>query len=133
MNTTYDEVYKLFISITKTDGINLPDTDEKIYDLIHAAVRKNNNRMRDNLGWDDTLEQFDRELSDDDFILLANCIKLCFLENDRVEYITIFSGFTKEVGIKNYNATLKGKEKAIEDQKIEIKDIVFNSDDEEIM
>lgn len=131
--TTYDKVYRLFITICKTDGFNLPETSGDIYDLIHSAVIKYNNVMRDNLDYEDSKEEFSRELDNDEMLILANFIKLIFLENDLTYYTTIFSGFTKEIGLKNYSATSKAKQSLVEKQKNIISDLIFNSDDSTIM
>lgn len=125
--TTYDDVFTEFMTITKTDSINIPTEEEKIYDLIHNAVHLFNNRLRDNLGYDDENEIFSRELNHDELVILANFLKLVFLENQLIYFTTLFQPFTKEVGLRNYQSQVKSLEFLIQQQAKKIDELINNT------
>lgn len=125
--TTYDDVFTEFMTITKTDPINIPTEEEKIYDLIHNAVHLFNNRLRDNLGYDDENEIFSRELNHDELVILANFLKLVFLENQLIYFTTLFQPFTKEVGLRNYQSQVKSLEFLIQQQAKKIDELINNT------
>lgn len=111
--TTYDEIYTEFITKCQTDSINLPNTDPQIYDAIHSAVRHFNNRMRDELSWDDDLESVDRVLDNDELIILAHFLRLSFLENQQISFTTLWQPFQGDIGLKNYQSQVKSLESLI--------------------
>ena len=125
--TTYDDVYTEFMTITKTDPINIPTDQDKIYDAIHNAVHMFNNRMRDNLQYDDSTELFDRELNHDELVILANFLKLIFLENQLTYFTTLFQPFAKDVGLRNYQSQIKSLEFLIQQQNKRIDELINNT------
>ena len=125
--TTYDDVYTEFMSITNTDPINIPTDQQKIYDAIHNAVHMFNNRLRDNLKYDDANEEFDRDLNEDELVILANFLKLTFLENQLTYFTTLFQPFAKDVGLRNYQSQVKSLEFLIEQQNKKIDELIRNT------
>lgn len=125
--TTYDEIFTEFISITKTDPFNIPTLTPKIHDLIHSAIRHYNNRMRDTLSYNDTAETVDRILNDDELIIIAHYLRFSFLENQLINFTTIWQPFEKDIGLKNYGSQAKSLEVLIDNEKIEIESLINNT------
>lgn len=132
-NTKYDEVYQLFIDNVWVEGIDLPQTPEQIYNTIHNAVKLYNNRLRDSVTCDDTNEQFDRQLNDDQMLIMAHYLRLTLLKNNRTYKNAIFDTFTKEVGYKNIKAQLDSLDEEIKNEEKTIDFIIFNADESVIM
>ena len=74
--TTYDQIWQTFLNNIKISDIDLPQTEEKIYETIRNSIMLFNNKMRTEIKADDASEQLDTELSNDYLLLLANFIKL---------------------------------------------------------
>ena len=127
MNTTYDEIYKSFIINCKVDPSDLPDTNEKRYDAINNAVMYFNNRLRRKIECNDQKEEVSEKLSQDDLLVLANYIKLIFLENEETEFTSIYGVFAKELGFRNYKDQVSAKKNIILRQKKKIDDLILNS------
>lgn len=124
--TTYDDLYETFMSINKTDDFNLPQTDEKRYAFIQSAVKKYNNRMREKITCNDSLEMLSEELDEDRLLVMIHCMKYIFLDNELTYFSTIFSPFTKEVGINNYSSQLKAKQEKVKLEEEEIGAVIRN-------
>jgi len=111
--TTYDDIYTEFLTKCKTDSINLPSNEMQIYDAIHSAIRHFNNRLRDDLGWDDQSEIVDRELNNDELTILAHFLRLSFLENQHISFTTLWQPFQSDIGLRNYQSQVKSLESLI--------------------
>ena len=131
--TTYDELYTLFITNYSSDGLFLPRTVEQQYNTIKNAVMLFNNRIRDNLICDDSTETVNRELSDDEKLIIARLIRLTLLRNTRTFKNSMFDTFTKEIGVKNINAQLNSLKDEIDAEESAISMLIFNMTDESIM
>jgi hypothetical protein len=119
--TNYDVIWTEFIENCQTDDINLPDMDDKIYEVIHSAVRHYNTRLHVSLTYDDILEQVNKDLVDWEIVLLAHYLRLSFLENQLIHLSSMWSPFQKDIGIKNYQEQSRNLKELIdrEDSKIE--------------
>lgn len=126
MATSYDAIYKKFLDISKTDGKNLPTIDEGKYGMIISAIDAVNNRLRTHYTYDNTLEQINEDLDNDTILLIANYMRLHFLENEKTYYVTMFKPFMKEIGLLHYNADLKAYEVDIALQNNKIDEIIKN-------
>lgn len=117
----YDVIWTEFIKNCQTDDINLPDTDDKMYEAIHSAVRHYNTRLNEILTFDDSLEQINQDLVDWKIVLLAHYLRLSFIENQLIHLSSIWSPFQKDIGIKNYQEQSRNLKGLIdrEDSKIE--------------
>lgn len=102
--TNYDEIWDEFLTNCKTSDINLPNTDEKKYNMIKSAIRHYNNRMNDILKYNDIAETVDRILTDNQLIIIAHYIRLSFFENQLIDFTTVYNPFSKEIGLKNIQA-----------------------------
>ena len=131
--TTYDELYTLFITNYSSDGLFLPRTVEQQYNTIKNAVMLFNNRIRGNLICDDSTETVNRELSDDEKLIIARLIRLTLLRNTRTFKNSMFDTFTKEIGVKNINAQLNSLKDEIDAEESAISMLIFNMTDESIM
>ena len=98
--TTYDEIWTEFITINKTENINLPNSDAKIYNVIHSAVKHYNARMVTTITCSDTTETISVTLEDWKLILLAHYIRLAFCENQLIDFSTTWQPLQKDIGIK---------------------------------
>jgi Mg/Co/Ni transporter MgtE len=127
--TTYDDIFTTFISINKTNPVNIPTDDEKKYDMIHSAVLHYNNRMRASITWDDELEQLSIDLDNDQLILIAHYLKLACLENDLDYFVSVWSGFQSELK-GNYRDQQKGKQELVNREDDIIEKIIFNMTDD---
>lgn len=126
--TSYDEVYVTFISNCKTEDINLPQDNAKIYEVIKSAVRLYNNRLRSNIICDDETESMNQILNDDELITVAHYIRLSFLENQLIYFTTLWQPFSKDLGLKNYNIQAKSLELLIDLENIKINEIIRNTE-----
>lgn len=131
--TTYDDIYGLFITNCSVDPSALPNTPEKQYDVIKNAILLFNNRMRDNITCDDDQEIVSRRLSDDEQLIIARYIRLTLLRNLRTYKNSIFTVFTKEIGVRNINAQLNSLKDEIEQEENTIDMLIFHMSDESIM
>lgn len=125
-NTTYDEVYSLFMDISRTDSFNLPQTDDERYALINAGRLTYNNKTFGKVMQDDILEEFSEELNGNQQLLLANCMKLVCFDNLLADFISTYSLFQKEIGFKDYASQLKGREAYVARQERIIKELLFS-------
>lgn len=117
-NTTYDEIWKQFLLINQTENINLPNSDEKIYDVIESAIKHYNTKMKTTITCDNLTEIISVSLEDWKLILLAHFIRLSFCENQLIDFSTTWQPLQKDIGIKNY-----------QEQSRNLKDILSREDD----
>lgn len=131
--TTYDELYTLFTTNGNTVNLMLPKSVDQQYDAIRNAVMLFNNRLRDNLQCNDETEAVNRELSDDEKLVIAHYIRLTLLKNTRTFKNSIFTTFTQEIGVRNINAQLSSLKDDIENEENTIGMLIFHMTDESIM
>lgn len=125
--TSYDEIYVKFLSICKTEDINLPKDDKKIYEFIKSAVDLYNNRLRSNIICNDETETLNQKLDSDGLIILANFLRLVFLENELTYFTTIWQPFSKDLGLRNYQSQVKAQESLISNQVYRIDELIKNT------
>jgi len=126
MSTSYDTIYNKFLDISKTDNKNLPTTDDGKYGMITTAIDAVNNRVRTDYTYDNELEQVNENLNNDIILLIANYMRLYFLENQKTYYVTMFKPFMKEIGLLHYNTDIKAYETDISLQNGKIDEIIKN-------
>ena len=126
MPTSYDTIYNKFLDISKTDNKNLPTTDDGKYGMITTAIDAVNNRIRTDYTYDNELEQVNENLNNDIILLIANYMRLYFLENQKTYYVTMFKPFRKEIGLLHYNTDIKAYETDISLQNGKIDEIIKN-------
>mgnify|MGYP000878505341 FL=1 len=126
MPTSYDTIYNKFLDISKTDNKNLPTTDDGKYGMITTAIDAVNNRIRTDYTYDNELEQVNENLNNDIILLIANYMRLYFLENQKTYYVTMFKPFMKEIGLLHYNTDIKAYETDISLQNGKIDEIIKN-------
>jgi hypothetical protein len=126
--TTYDDIWKEFLVINKTENINLPQTENKIYDIIHSAVKHFNNKMHEDsdLEYNDESESLNRQLTNTEQLIIAHIIRYYFLQNGLTYYTTLFKPFTKEIGLQHYKADVKSIEDAMDRESRKIDELIFN-------
>lgn len=133
MNTSYDEIWELFLTNVWVEGTDLPETKDGIYLAIGNAVKLYNNKLRDNLICSNTLEEVNRKLNDDELLIIAHYIRLTLLKNQLTFKNSIFDTFTKEIGYKNIGVQLRSLREEIDSEEKTINGLIFNADDSEIM
>lgn len=106
--TSYDTLWTYFINNCKTADINLPTTDEKIYDCIHTAIARYNVRMQESLTCDDANEELSESLTDTQLLLVANYLRWAFFKNQLTYYVTTWHPFQNDIGIRNYKVNVDG-------------------------
>jgi hypothetical protein len=125
--TTYDEIWSEFLTNCKTSDINLPNTDEKRYSMIKSAIRHYNNRLNDTLKCDDTAETVNRQLTDNELIIIAHYIRLSFFENELINFTTIWTPFTKEIGVRTIKEQMSALSSLVTMENNLIEDLILNS------
>lgn len=130
MNTSYDQIWTFFLNNCKVSDIDLPQTDQGIYDAIHNAILYFNNRLRDELQWDDLTETVSRELSGDDLLILVNYLRLIFLINQRTYFESTWIPFQKDIGIKNFGTQLNSLRNSVEEQEKTIDKLIMNTEED---
>lgn len=133
MATTYNQVYTNFITNTKMDSIDLPQTNQGKYDLIRNSVMLYNNRFRTSITCDDLTETLSVTLTEDQLLIIGQYMRITCLRNNLTYKNSIFNTFTKEIGVKFIDAQVNKLENEIIDCNNMIDSIVFNADDSEIM
>lgn len=128
--TSYEEIYDMFMENCKTENINIPQTNDGKYRQIKNAVLLFNNRMEDNLQCDNLNEVVNRVLSGNELLIIAHYLRISLLRNNRTYKNTLFTTFTKEVGIRNINSQLKSLNDEINEEELIIENIIFNAEDE---
>lgn len=126
MATSYDIIFTKFMTINKTESINIPTDDSKKYDMITNAVDSVNNRMRTSYTYNNALEEITEDLDNDTILITAHYIKLNFLENSLTYYVTLMKPFTKEIGLAHYNADVSALESLIESENKDIDKLISN-------
>ncbi|TPG68701.1 hypothetical protein EEL31_09305 [Brevibacillus laterosporus] len=129
-NTTYDQIYTTFITRCKVDDLELPQNDEQIYDFIHGAIMDYNNRLREDIDWDDTSETVSKKLPNDDLLLLAHYLRIIFLKNQLIYFTNTWQPFTKDIGLKNYQAQLRSLDTLVANEEKKIESIIQNRADD---
>ena len=119
--TTYDDVWTSFRNKCKIDDLDLPTSNEAIYDTIYNSILIFNNKLEDNLSGDNTSEMLNRELTGNELLVLSYSIRLIILENQLIYYSATFSPFTKEIGTRNLAKQMSSLQYLVEreDQKID--------------
>lgn len=128
--TSYDELYTSFLTKTKVDDLDLPNSNEKIYEFIRSAVRDFNNRMSENLQMNDLLEVFDRELTDTEILLLTHFLRKTFLQNQLLYFSSTWQPFQREISLKHYGTQLKALEYLVELEDKYIDSIIRNHEED---
>jgi hypothetical protein len=128
--TSYDEIWESFLINCKASDIDIPQLPEKIYEAIHNGIRHFNNRLREEMEWDDLNETVDRVMTNDHLLILSHYIRYFFLINQKTYFESVWQPFQKDVGVKNFSSQLKSIESSIyEEQKI-IDRIIMNSEED---
>ena len=128
--TTFDQIWTTFLNNCKTSDINLPQSDEKIYEEIANAIMLFNNRFRSDLKWDSRTETVDRLLNNDELLILANYIKLVFVMNEKNYYQTLMQPFSSDIGLKNFGTQLKTLENSVKAQEDFIDRLIMNAEED---
>lgn len=133
--TTYDQIMKSFILNCGIDTSRLPTDTEKIYDMILNAISHYNMYLKDEqpiVGNNET-ETLNVELDSTRLLILAYCLKYVYLENELVGFQELWSPFQLEVGIKDYNSQISGRENTLKRTKDKIIELLTSIEDNSIM
>lgn len=128
--TSYDQIWTTFLNNCKVSDIDLPQTPEKIYEIIRNGVMHFNNRLREDIVCDDSTETLNRELSNDYLLILAHYIRLIFLINQKTYFESLWQPFAKDVGLKNFSTQLKSLETSIAEEERTIDRLIMNMEDD---
>lgn len=126
MNTSYDNIWQMYLENCKTTDSNLPTEPSDIYPKIKNAVLLLNNRMRSNFECNDEFEIVSPSLSDDQLIILAHYLKLVFLQNQRVYYETLLQPFASDMGFRNFTAQINSVRESVVSQENFIEKLIIN-------
>lgn len=126
-NTSFDEIWTTFLENCKVSDIDLPKTDERIYEAIKNGILYFNNRLReDSITYDIETETVDRELNGDHLLILAHYIRLVFLINQRTYFENLWQPLQYDVGLKNFQSQLNSLKASIQEEKDIIDSLIFN-------
>lgn len=131
--TSYDEIFTCFLENTKMVNNNIPTDIDRKHEMIHNACRFYENKMGEVIAWDDILETINKELNNSEMLIMAYCLKRIYHENALTEFTSIWSGFTKEVGIKDYKSQVDAKQNDINRTEHKIDELITNIEDASIM
>lgn len=124
---TFDDLWRSFLSVYKTEDSNLPTTPDTIYALIENAVRYYNNKMPIQLTVDIPTEKITgSDDVDNTLIILAAILKLQMLENEHVYYTTLYQPFNSDNGIRNYQTNVLARQRSISAQELKVNELIFN-------
>lgn len=122
-NTTYQEVWNTFVNIVGVVGEDLPQDDEGKYILINSGILRYNSLTEDSekkIIGNDFTEEINISLDYNRLLLLCNCIKFIYLENEKNEYEAVWGVFSNDIGLKFYGDTVKAKRNTLADTEKEI-------------
>lgn len=122
-NTTYQEVWNTFVNIVGVVGEDLPQDDEGKYILINSGILRYNSLTEDSekkIIGNDFTEEINISLDYNRLLLLCNCIKFIYLENEKNEYEAVWGVFSNDIGLKFYGDTVKAKRNTLVDTEKEI-------------
>lgn len=128
--TSYDEIWTTFLTKCKVGIIDLPKTDDKIYDAIHSAILDYNNRLQTDLTWDDNTETVSELLEGDYLLLLARFLRLNFLVNQETFSASSWQPFGGDIGRRSLKDQLSTLRKLVEDENKVIDRILINLTDD---
>ena len=128
VRTSYDTLYSTFMNNNLADDIDLPQSEIEIYRVINNAVMLYNNRERDIIVCDDTLEEVDRELNNDEILMIAHYIKLAFLKNQMTAFTLTWQPFDKDMGLRNYDSQVRAMGRLVADAERVIQQFKFNKE-----
>lgn len=123
VNTTYQEIWNIFVNIVGVVGEDLPQDDEGKYILINSGVLRYNSLTEDSekkIISNDFSEEINVSLDYNRLLLLCNCIKFIYLENEKNEYEAVWGVFSDDIGLKFYGDTVKAKRNTLVDTEKEI-------------
>lgn len=123
VNTTYQEIWNTFVNIVGVVGEDLPQDDEGKYILINSGVLRYNSLTEDSekkIISNDFSEEINVSLDYNRLLLLCNCIKFIYLENEKNEYEAVWGVFSNDIGLKFYGDTVKAKRNTLVDTEKEI-------------
>ena len=122
-NTTYQEIWNTFVNIIGVVGEDLPQDDEGKYILINSGILRYNSLTEDSekkIIGNDFTEEINMNLDYNRLLLLCNCIKFIYLENEKNEYEAVWGVFSNDIGLKFYGDTVKAKRNTLVDTEKEI-------------
>ena len=131
--TTYDEIYTYFITNTKVDDLDLPQTDIGKYNLIKTGLLSYNNKFRTDITADDLVEEVSIILDEDQLMIIGQYMRITTLRNTLSYKNSIFTTFTKEMGVKFINGQVSSLNLEIKECERQIDLIIFNADDGDLM
>lgn len=123
VNTTYQEIWNTFVNIIGVVGEDLPQDDEGKYILINSGILRYNSLTEDSekkIIGNDFTEEINISLDYNRLLLLCNCIKFIYLENEKNEYEAVWGVFSNDIGLKFYGETVKAKRNTLVDTEKEI-------------
>lgn len=123
VNTDYQEIWDTFVNIVGVVGEDLPQDDEGKYILINSGILRYNSLTEDSekkIIGNDFVEQINVSLDYNRLLLLCNCIKYIYLENEKNEYEAVWGVLSNDIGLKFYGDTVKAKRNTLVDVEKEI-------------
>lgn len=116
MTTTYQEIWNSFVDICNIDTVLLPQEDEGKYILINSGARHYNSVIDESetvVVCNNLTENISIKLSNNKLLLLVNCMKRTYLENELLDFTAIWSGFS-EVGVRDFRSQVSARQRNVD-------------------
>lgn len=127
--TSYDEIWKVFYNNCGLDKALLPQTDEGKYMLIESGILNYNtftDETETELIGDEYMEEVNVKLDNNKIKLLAYCMKYNVLENNLVDYESVWQPLMKDIGQKFYREQISARQDTLARTKKEIDRLLTN-------
>lgn len=129
-NTTYDDIWEMFIPVCGYNTKDLPKTDTLRYSFIKQGIVKYNSlvnkyegRFTEKVKCDNDMEELNCKLKDIELQILVYLMSSIFSAYKLSEFSSVYGVFAKELGIKEYTGQISarnGRVKYFEEQAISL-------------
>lgn len=128
---SFDDIYTVFMDISRIDEFMLPRTPEGMYALLEQGIDRYS-IYYDNakeIVFDRITETLNTEIEYEDVQIIANYMLLIVYEKIRDEFISTYDVLVDDIGIRSYKSQVDAKETAIELQNKKIQKLLLKLSD----
>ena len=126
MNTTYDELWEKFKSITRVDEYEIPSTLEGIKKLVENGCDIYCQKAYDEyLTYDSEAEVLSKALNKNSISAIANAMKWQVSLNMLSEFVSVWSVYQNDTGVRDYNSQVKAKQEFADRQEKILNQLIF--------
>lgn len=128
---SFDDIYTVFMDISRIDEFMLPRTPEGMYALLEQGIDRYS-IYYDNakeIVFDRITETLNTEIEYEDVQIIANYMLLIVYEKIRDEFISTYDVLVDDIGIRSYKSQVDAKETVIELQNKKIQKLLLKLSD----